>query len=86
MAQFRGVVEGKSRTEASRLGSKDSGLFVQANGWEAGVEVEVYHDEHANKDVFKVYATAGSNERQGRRYLGEVHSGDDGPQWFPCPI
>jgi hypothetical protein len=38
MAQFRGVIAGQ-RGEASRLGSKSSGLTVHCNGWNGGVTV-----------------------------------------------
>lgn len=58
MAQFRGTVSGQ-RGEASRLGSKNSGLTVTANGWNAGVTVRArVNDEGC--DVFDVYATGGS--------------------------
>jgi hypothetical protein len=72
MAHFRGTVEG-SRGEASRLGSKDSGLRTTANGWECGVEVDAAHDVIG--DVFYVYLTGGSNARNTRRLIARVFNG-----------
>ena len=60
MAQFRGTVEGQ-RGEASRLGSKSSGLTVTANGWNIGVRVFVEHID--GRDVIHVQQTGGSNNR-----------------------
>ena len=60
MAQYRGTLKGY-RGEASRLGSKMSGLKVSANGWETGVQVELYYAD--GKDHVAVWRTAGSNRR-----------------------
>ena len=57
MAQFRATISGQ-RGEASRFGSKASGLRVTANGWNAGVRVIARHVD--GQDVFTVYRTAGS--------------------------
>jgi len=57
MAQFRGGVRGQ-RGEATRLGSKNSGLSVFANGWHGGVKVTAGNQD--GRDVFCVYATGGS--------------------------
>jgi hypothetical protein len=78
MAQFRATIQGQ-RGAMSRLGSKNSGLRVRADGWNGGVEV------HANtendRDVFAVYATSGSNGRKSGEYLGSVSA--DGV-WTPA--
>lgn len=47
MARFRATIQGM-RGEASRLGSKSSGLVVTANGWNAGITVYVRVDEDGN--------------------------------------
>lgn len=58
MAQFRATIRGQ-RGEASRLGSKTSGLHVTVNGWTAGITV---HCEHtATDDFFSVFLTSGSS-------------------------
>lgn len=58
MAQFLGSVRG-GKGEATRLGSKQSGLVVNANGWNAGVKVVAEHVD--GQDVFHVYRTGGSS-------------------------
>lgn len=58
MAQFRGTIHGQ-RGEASRLGSKSSGLSVTANGWDTGVRVELSHV--GTWDHVTVWRTGGSN-------------------------
>lgn len=42
MAQFRGTITG-NRGEASRLGSKESGMRTETNGWTGGVTVRAAH-------------------------------------------
>lgn len=68
MAQFRGTIQG-SRGDASRLGTKNSGLTVEANGWHVGVRVELTHED--GEDVARVYLTTGSNNTGHRVYLGK---------------
>lgn len=53
MAHFRGTIEGQ-RGEASRLGSKKSGLTVAACSWQGSVLVTLDHDEATGKDVATV--------------------------------
>jgi hypothetical protein len=74
MAQFRGTVAGQ-RGEASRLGSKNSGLVVTANGWNAGVTVRASVDGDGN-DVFKVYATGGSGYSGRNQHIATVRDGE----------
>lgn len=57
MANFRSTIRG-TRGEASRLGSKSSGMVANVNGWNAGVTVRAYHD--AGVDVFEIRQTGGS--------------------------
>ena len=72
MAQFRGTVQG-FRGEASRLGSKDSGLAVTANGWHVGVTVYCNHEDGV--DVITVYKTGGSNGYSSSRQVARVVEG-----------
>jgi hypothetical protein len=58
MAQYRAIIKG-NRGEASRLGSKSSGLEARVNGWNVGVYVDIQHIE--GKDRVFVYSTGGSN-------------------------
>lgn len=73
MAQFRGTVCGTSG-EASRLGSKKSGLTVTANGWDVGATVELEHVDGV--DVVRVYATSGSSSRGTKILLQSFCAGD----------
>ena len=62
MAHFRGTIQCR-RGEASRLGSKDSGLHVTAASWEGAVGVNLYRENGV--DMARVYLTthngAGTN-------------------------
>ena len=75
MAHFRGSVQG-TRGEASRLGSKISGLTARANGWNSGVTVVAHRDETRNTDVFEVYATGGSDPRYRAKLIATVRHSD----------
>lgn len=66
MAQFRGTIKGQ-RGEASRLGSKASGLVVRANGWDTGVVVCLDHVD--GRDRVQVYRSGGSNGGRGTEEL-----------------
>ena len=62
MAQFRGTLVG-SRGCVSRLGGKESGINVTANGWDVGIRVRGFYDKKRDTDVFYVELTGGSNGR-----------------------
>lgn len=53
MAQFRGTIQG-GRGEASRLGTKSSGLTTKAAGWRGGIETRLWHDKGTGLDMFEV--------------------------------
>lgn len=53
MAHYRGIIQGQ-RGEASRLGTKNSGLTVEAASWNGKIKVELYHDEESGEDKFHV--------------------------------
>ena len=72
MAHFYAAIKG-TRGEASRLGTKVSGIRGTTTGWNAGVRV---WGEHRNgKDHFEIYTTTGSNGNGGDVYIGEVIEG-----------
>ena len=56
MAQYRGTISGQ-RGEASRLGSKRSGLNVKAASWSGAVSVSLWYDEKNDVDVCEVRLT-----------------------------
>jgi len=69
MAQYRAIIKG-NRGEASRLGSKSSGLEARVNGWDVGVYVEVHHIE--GKDRILIYSTGGSNAPEKNRPIAII--------------
>lgn len=58
MAQFRAIIRG-TRGEASRLGSKQSGIIAHVDGWHTGATVRISHVD--GRDRVSVYRTGGSN-------------------------
>ncbi len=58
MAQFYGDVQG-NRGQATRMGTKGSGMSAHIRGWNVGVRVELSHE--GGVDVVRVFRTAGSN-------------------------
>ena len=69
MAQFQGTVSG-SRGEASRLGTKNSGIVTQAKGWNSGVKVYGYVED--GQDKFDIFVTTGSSHKSGTDFIGSV--------------
>lgn len=57
MAHFYASIQG-NRGEATRMGSKDSGIEGHIRGWSIGARVVVSHID--GKDVVRVYKTGGS--------------------------
>jgi len=57
MAQFYGEVQGKAKTTAHRLGSRNSGLRVVAASWQGAVEVYLSNDSQTGKDIASVFLT-----------------------------
>lgn len=60
MAHFIGYVQGRSKTTASRLGTKTTGLTARAQGWDIGGEVTMSHDSKG-RDCVTFRLTCGSN-------------------------
>jgi hypothetical protein len=75
MSHFYGSMKG-SRGEATRCGTKSSGISVHLRGWTSGVRVYGYHDERTGRDVFKVYQTSGSNAKKVDLLLGTLRGGE----------
>ncbi len=73
MAQFYATITGQAKTNATRRGSKNSGLTAHVRGWNLGVQVVCRHEN--GRDVFHVYRTNGSNDtslvKQIVRLVGE---------------
>ena len=52
MSHFYGTIQG-ARGEATRTGTKNSGMVTHAAGWGGAIRVDVYQDENGN-DMFRV--------------------------------
>ena len=61
MAQFYGTISGQAKTEASRLGSKKSGISGHIRGWNQGGKVSCWYNDKNDMDMCEIYATEGSN-------------------------
>ena len=59
MSHFYGSMEG-SRGEATRCGTKSSGLSIHARGWRVGARVECSVNTEGQDEV-QVFSTSGSN-------------------------
>jgi hypothetical protein len=81
MAQFRATIHGQ-RGEASRLGSKKTGITAHVNGWDAGISVYAAHQN--GRDAFEVRLTTGSNGYGSSRTLGTLVNTDKGNIWNPA--
>lgn len=64
MSHFYGSIQG-NRGEATRGGTKDSGIYGHIRGWNVGVRVDVDHDADKGQDIAVVRATGGSNGSAG---------------------
>lgn len=81
MAQFRAIIRG-TRGEASRLGSKNSGITAHVDGWHSGVTVRGMVDADG-QDVFTVYATGGSTGARGSTIIANIINGEVTPMDKP---
>jgi hypothetical protein len=60
MSHFYASIQG-NRGEATRCGTKGSGIEGHIRGWNSGIAVEGHHDALSGCDVFRVYLSGGSN-------------------------
>jgi hypothetical protein len=58
MSHFYASMKG-ARGQATRCGSKQSGIFAHIRGWNFGVRVELVHV--GGKDAVRLYQTSGTN-------------------------
>jgi hypothetical protein len=76
MAHFLGSVQG-NRSEASRLGSKNSGLHIISASWQGAVEVYLSHDE-TGKDIASVFLIPWRGHGVSQTlYVGPVGGGEN---------
>lgn len=75
MARFYASINGQARTTATRRGNKASGISGHIRGWDSGVRVEGSYDPDTDADVFRVYATPGSNGHGSDRLIATITDG-----------
>lgn len=70
MSHFYADIQG-SRGQATRQGTKKSGINGHIRGWNIGAEVYCYYDEKTDRDVVRVSVTSGSSGHKTSKCLGE---------------
>jgi hypothetical protein len=60
MSHFYSETQGH-RGEASRGGTKSSGIWCNIRGWHIGCFVDMYYDTKRKRDMVRVYKTQGSS-------------------------
>ena len=81
MSRFYASINGTAKTQATRQGSQNSGIFGHIRGWNAGVKVYGHYNKSKNRDEFQIYLTYGSNSRGSDIYIGKVIDAKDGPEY-----
>lgn len=64
MSHFYATVRGSRDSEATKTGTKDSGIDAHARGWDLGGRVRLRH--LAGADILDIDITGGSNDGQSR--------------------
>ena len=70
MAQFYASIQG-NRGEATRMGTKSSGIYGHIRGWDVGCSVIIRYDKKTGKDIVTVYKTGGSNGHHSNELIAE---------------
>lgn len=78
MAHFYADIQG-NRGEATRMGTKQSGIGGHIRGWHVGARVSLHFNELLNCDVCHVQATKGSSG-YGSEHLADIIEKDNGIQ------
>src|SRR5271157_5591727 len=75
MAHFYGDLQG-SRGQATRVGTKKSGIEGHIRGWQVGARVRVSFNESTSEDEVEVQLTSGSNGNKPDVCLGRFTKAD----------
>ena len=73
MSRFYASIKG-NRGEATRQGTKESGIHGHIRGWNIGVEVRCYVDETGG-DICAIYKTGGSSGSERDELIATVKGG-----------
>ena len=74
MSQFYAEIQG-NRGEATRMGSKDSGIRGHIRGWHVGARVVCRYNSEKERDEIFVYATHGSNGNGSEELIATIVEG-----------
>ena len=69
MSHFYADIRG-NKGEATRCGTKNSGIQANIRGWNTGVKIYLYHEN--GKDRIEVYRTHGRNARMSHPYTEPI--------------
>lgn len=70
MSHFYGKLKG-NRGEATRCGTKDSGMVTDTAGWGGSILTRVWHDEELKRDRYQVWLTPWQCSGGAQRMLSE---------------
>lgn len=76
MAHFYGDMEGSAKTQATRCGTKKSGISAHVRGWHFGVKVWVWYNAETGEDMVDINLTGGSKNTGRGRNLGTFKKSD----------
>jgi len=71
MSHFYADIQG-NRGEATRGGSKSSGMCGHIRGWGVGGKVVCNYDEEGDRDIVKLFITSGSNGYGNTRLVAQT--------------
>ena len=75
MAHFYGIINGSSKSSATRCGTRNSGLETVAASWNGAVRTTLYYDEETQTDMCRVELTQWQGQGTYRLlYSGPVNS------------
>jgi len=74
MSHFYSSIQG-SKGEATRCGTKNSGVRGVVKGWNEGVYVEAIHHDLTDEDIFEIWINGGSNHTHEPIKIAEIKNG-----------
>ena len=75
MAHFYASIQG-NKGEATRMGTKDSGIRGHIHGWDIGCEVLCTYNPRTDEDEVTIYLTSGSRGYHPKIHLGTFTQAD----------
>lgn len=75
MAQYYANIQG-NRGEATRMGTKSSGLSGHIRGWDIGAKVTMVWNKETGEDEVHIRLTSGSNNGKNGKCLGKFTAKD----------